>query len=230
MFGLIYADETAAQHGAWVVKRPNIAAAAESIASTTEIPGRAYGLAERSGYYNDVEIPVELNYVANTADEWTSIYRDCSLWLRKTGTLKFTDDLAAFYRVRYVNIGQNERLIKRIGRFTATFVCQPGTYFENGQEWLEPGTQLYNYHSTSQPVYEITGNGECTLTVNGNTMKGTVDGSLTIDTDLWLAYKDKTQNTLVTGDYDGLYLNPGLNTIGITEDFKLRIKPNWRII
>lgn len=238
MFGVIYAGESSFGHKVSVVQRPSIIAAQEQVENTVQIPGRVYGLAERSGYYNDVEISVDFNYVAKDPNHWTAIYRDCVAWLRKKGELKFTDDLSAFYRVRYVNVGENERANKRIGRFTATFVCQPGTYFETGKQWLEltvpdgsDHIELYNYHSQSQPIYQIIGTGECTLTVNGNTVTGTVANTMTIDTDLWLCYNDEIQdNVSVTGDYDGLYLMPEKNVITISEGFKLSVKPNWRML
>lgn len=90
----------------------------------------------------------------------------------------------------------------------------------------------YNPYDICHPVYKITGNGNCTLTVNGRTMKATVGQNLTVDTEKMLAYrKDGTiMNTAVTGDYEELYLQPGENDIKITSGFTLKVIPNWRCL
>ena len=72
----------------------------------------------------------------------------------------------------------------------------------------------------------------CTLTVNGNEIKANVGQNLTIDSDLMMAYRKDgiVMNTSVKGDYDGLWLNAGDNTITITDGFELKIQPNWRCL
>ena len=79
---------------------------------------------------------------------------------------------------------------------------------------------------------KITGTGACTLTVNGKTMQATVNQDLTINTDRMISYNSQgaSQNTLVTGDYEDLYLQPGDNTISITNRFTLQIIPEWRCL
>lgn len=88
----------------------------------------------------------------------------------------------------------------------------------------------YNPYDICHPIYKITGNGICTLTVNGKAMKATVGQNLTIDTERMIAYrKDGTMmNTSVSGDYEDLYLKPGENEISITQGFTLTVIPNWR--
>lgn len=230
---VMYAGETSEQRGLDVVRRPNITPAAEVISMPTEIPGRRYGLTERSGYFGDEEIPVDFNYVTRRAEDWGEAFRCDILWLRRKGVLKFSDDMAVFHKVRYVKIGTNERAVRRLGRFTATFVCVPGAYYETGARFFTlSGNAVINYYSEALPVYEITGKGACRLTVNGKSMDADVDGSLTIDTDLMIAYKteENQTNTAVTGDYEDLHLVPGENTVTVTEGFTLRIKPNWVVI
>ena len=91
---------------------------------------------------------------------------------------------------------------------------------------------LYNPYALSKPIYMITGEGMCTLTVNGKSVTANVGQNLTINTDLMLAYrKDGTMmNTAVTGDYEDLWLNSGENSITITSGFSLAIIPNWRCL
>lgn len=233
-FHVNYAGSQDIEHRLMVVRRPNIPAPKERI-TVSEIPGREYDLSERSGTYEDVRIPIEFNYVTRRDYHWDDIYRDAIFWFRQKGYLSFSDDGFTFRRVRYVEVGDAERELKRLGKFTATFVCFPGIYFDSGDRFINvTGTEitLHNSTSYSRPVYEITGTGECTLTVNGKTMKATVDGSLIIDTELLIAYKSKESmtNTAVTGDYDDLILDTGNNTISVSEGFTLRIKPNWRVL
>lgn len=70
---------------------------------------------------------------------------------------------------------------------------------------------LMNRYEICHPIYFITGEGMCTLTVNGNTMTSNVGQNLTINTDKKLAYRtDKTmQNTQVSGHYEDLYMQRG---------------------
>ena len=80
--------------------------------------------------------------------------------------------------------------------------------------------------------YIISGEGRCTITVNGKNMTANIGQNLTIDTELMIAYRTDgtTANTAVKGDYEDLYLQPGENQIGITRGFSMEVIPNWRCI
>ena len=82
------------------------------------------------------------------------------------------------------------------------------------------------------PIYKISGNGTCILTVNGKNMSATVGQNLTIDTDLMIAYRTDgdINNIAVTGNYEDLWLQEGENTISITSGYDLSIIPNWRTL
>ena len=84
----------------------------------------------------------------------------------------------------------------------------------------------------SHPKYEVEGNGDCTLTVNGKNMKMVVNGQITIDTELMIAYNRDmvSQNNLLSGEYEDLYLKEGRNVIDITEGFTLEVFPRWRCL
>ena len=102
----------------------------------------------------------------------------------------------------------------------------------SGLQELDPEEEIFNYGEVSHPIYKITGNGDCTLTVNGKTMQATVGQNLTIDTDLMIAYREdgEMKNATVTGNYEDLYLQEGDNEVSITAGFGLKIIPNWRCI
>ena len=84
--------------------------------------------------------------------------------------------------------------------------------------------------TTLDPIYKITGEGECTLVVNDGKMVANIGQNLTIDTGRKLAYREDgtLSNTSVTGDYDNLILIEGRNKIEITDGFELKVIPNWR--
>lgn len=239
-YHITFAGETNEAHGLLIYQRPDIRVAEESIA-TYSIPGREADLVERSGSYAPVEIEVIFNY-ATAAERWNAVHREAILWLRKSGNLQFSDDAEAYRKVLYVVIDENARSYKRIGKFTATFVCKPGIYMVSGAAFTEisqlaeaaGGTtySLQNDYSACRPVYRLTGNGNCELIVNGKMMTAAVTDNLTIDTDLKIAYRSAgmVTNTAVTGDYDDLVLEPGENTISVTGDFALEIQPNFRVV
>lgn len=239
-YTVTYAGETNEDHGLLVYRRPSIRTSELDI-NTYSIPGREMDLIERSGSYQPAKVDVVFNY-ACAADAWGAAHRAAILWLRKNGNLVFSDDAGFYRKVLYVDIGENERVAKRIGKFTATFVCKPGIYLVSGAEFANisalaastSGTAytLQNDYSACRPVYRLTGNGECVLTVNGSSMTAAVTGNLTIDTDLKIAYKsaDAVTNTAVTGDYDSLALASGENTISVTSGFTLEIQTNYRVM
>lgn len=229
-FNVIFNNTIDKDLGIKCVKRPNIPSPTRQYIER-EIPGRDGKLYEDLGTYDDIEIDIQYNFVSN---DWNETFRGVKSWINniKDRKLIFTDDANYFYIVKKANIESSERVIKRIGRFTIKFICKPFMFLEEG---LNPVTvnnslTIYNYGCISQPEYKITGNGNCTLTVNGETMVANIGGNLTINTELMLAYRqDGTmQNTAVTGDYKDLYLQEGSNTISITNGFILNVIPNWR--
>ena len=91
---------------------------------------------------------------------------------------------------------------------------------------------LYNPYYEAHPMYKITGEGVCTLSVNGQEMRANIGQNLTIDTERMIAYRTDgiMNNTAVSGDYQDLYLREGSNQIEITAGFDLKVIPNWRSI
>ena len=59
----------------------------------------------------------------------------------------------------------------------------------------------------------------------------TVKKEIMIDTDKMLTYESgEMKNTLLTGDYEDLYLLPGENKIEASKEFEIMVSPNWRCI
>lgn len=197
-----------------------------------EVSGKDGKYLEEDGY-EDIVIQLELNFIMKD-ERWYGQTRRIKNWLLDGANkeLIFEDDAAFFYKVKKVTVGEVEHTTARIGNLTVNFECDPYIYLRDGQIKMSNEEAEYNPCLLCKPVYYITGEGFCTLTVNEKNMKANVGRSLIINTERMLAYReDKTlQNTAVTGIYEDLYLKPGRNKISVSPGFSLQIKPNWRCL
>ena len=93
----------------------------------------------------------------------------------------------------------------------------------------EISSLTYNPHDLAKPIYRITGEGLCTLTVNGYTFAANVGQSIIINSELQLAYNAgrESLNSDVTGDYTKLWLPHGENKVAVSNGFQLAITPQW---
>ena len=167
-----------------------------------------------------------------TPEEWAYTFRAAKRWLTGSGKLKFADDQNYYYKCLICIIADTERTTKKLGKFTAEFLCEPYMYEVSGDYALEDNDNIINIHMVSHPDYVISGSGNCTLTVNGKIMQAVVNGTLTINTDLMIAYNadGTSQNSLLTGEYEDLYFVEGENIVSISEGFILKIIPHWRCL
>lgn len=230
MYSIYYNRENCEKYGIIPVRRPSVPAP-EMRVTETEIPGRDGVLIETDHTYSPITISVEMNFLAPKS-KWMETFRAAKRWLTGNGWLMLGDDKEYMYKVYYCRITDTERTSWRLGKFTAEFVCDPYSYAVIGQKEYDYTEILKNPYMISHPIYKITGSGVCTLTVNGNQMKATVNKKIMIDTDRMIAYNaDGTnQSNLISGDYEELYLLEGNNTISITSGFQLTVKPNWRAL
>ena len=230
MYSISFNGIDCLQYGIIPVRRPSIPAPELRVTETT-IPGRDGVLTETDGTYSPITIPIEFNFMRGDRN-WGNVFRQAKKWLRGSGWLILSDDLLYQYKVYYCKIADTERTSRRIGTFTAEFVCDPYTYVRDGQKEYASDDVTDNPYSVSHPTYILSGSGACTLTVNGKTMQATVNGKMTIDTELMIAYNADgvNQNNLLTGDYEDLYLQEGENTISATSGFTMSVIPNWRVL
>lgn len=232
MFYFTLDGEPSFRHKITVAYRPDFPAP-EPRYTDTQVPGRDGALTEFDGTYSDIAVDVEMNYITNPQN-WHAAWREVKRYLLKGGIreLRFSDDISFYYKCKKIVLGTNEREFRHTAAFTATFTLAPYEYLTDGKERYPYQVCAFNRYELCKPIYFITGEGMCTLTVNGNEMTANVGQNLTIDTDLQLAYRtDGTlQNTEVTGNFDELYLLPGENTISVTDGFDLKIQPNWRCL
>lgn len=228
MFSVSYNNESCLGYGIIPVRRPSIPAPEERI-EEIEIPGRNGVLVVSENLYNAISIRVEFNFMSKS-NEWAETYRKAKRWLSGSGELWFSDDHEVYYKVLYCKVTGTERTSRRIGNFTAEFVCDPYTYYKSGKDEIELESVIYNPGVTCEPAYRITGEGLCTLTINGYEFTANVGQEIIIDTNRMISYKNDGQmlNTDVTGDYAKLWLNPGDNSLSVTDGFLAYITPEWR--
>lgn len=226
MYDIIYNNQSGFDLGMLAVTRPSIPAP-EPRYEPYEIPGRDGILMPVDIPYNNIEIEINFNFMSPDPERWGECFRKAKHWIRGNGTLRFYDDADIFYRVVIASITSVERTSRRIGNFTAVFVCEPWTYRVQGQKEMNIEDVLYNPYDVSHPLYHVTASGAYTLTVNGTSFTGSKETF--IDTDLMIAYNknQKIVNTTTIGDFADLYLQEGENSISI-EGGTLMVKPRWR--
>ena len=227
-FDFLYNGVSAWDYGVAVTTRPDIPAP-QLRGSFVQIAGRDGELFETDGTYDNIEIPVKMNYV-RAPHKTNEAFRRIKNWLSGHGELTFSDDSEVFFKVKNVNVTKHERKTKFGANLEAEFTCDPFTYYHSGKTPKSPEEVRLNPYYTAQPIYIVTGQGQCELTVNGNTMSFEVVNELRIDTSLMITFMQGIpENQIIEGaNYDEMYLQNGENEISITQGFDLAVIPNWR--
>lgn len=198
-----------------------------------KIEGRDGQLYGDKGTYEDIVIEIDFNFGAEP-DNWNERLRKIKQWLYGEGDrrLILSDDMDYFYNVKMVHISDTERKIRRVGRFTVKYTCEPYAYIKAGLQTMKLENVLVNQWERAEPIYYIYGVGTAKLIVNGNVVSATVDEQLTIDTKLGLCYtaEGNVKNTAISGQYEELKLQEGENNFSINSGFEVYIQPNWRCI
>lgn len=228
MFYIVLDNINSNTQGFVITKRPDISAPVPNYQSW-EVPMRDGSLYERLGTYDDIEITIECNYITeptNWHTEWRKIKK---YFLTTRQKLQFSDDLDYYYRIKKIELGTSEREFSQSGEFEVTVTVAPYEYLTDGLNAKTIDQVLNNPYALSYPTYTITGEGVCTLTVNGYAAELNIGQNLTINTDLQISYKSDLENQPnIDIDYSKLVLIEGTNTISVSEGFTLSIVPNWR--
>lgn len=229
-YGIEFAGQTEKHNHMQVVRRPDIPSPSRRYTEKT-IPGRDGKLRIYEEAVEDIEITIEFNFMGDP-DEWFEMFRAAKKWLLQPGinSLILGDNKDFYYRVKHVNIETTERICHEIGKFSAAFICDGYEYLRAGAFRYAKSEVLQNPYETCRPTYYVQGNGQCTITVNGNSFRVNVNGDATIDSDLMLTYGTDggIKNASSAGKYTDLYLRPGDNQISVSSGFGLEITPNWR--
>ena len=232
MIEIEYNKILASSLGLYMKNLPSIPAAVKKD-SSVEIPGSDGTMYILEGGYESTKIKIDFNFIGD-ADRWDERLGLAKKWLSaRNKLLRIGSDPEHFYKILKVELDEAERTTERIGNFTATFLTKDGLrYLESGLGEMKARDVVDNPDEIAYPIYKITGEGECTLSVNGGKMVANVGQNLTIDTGRKLAYREDgtLSNTSVAGDYDDLILIEGRNKIKITDGFELKVIPNWRCL
>lgn len=232
-FIVTYSGTTDQSVGCHAKSRPSVPAPGRRVSASTVL-GMDGSYYDTDDAFEDIAIPIIFSFSNQNRNQWHTIYRSVKAWLLSglNGDLRFSDDPGFHYRVKNVVINSTERIAFTIGEIAATFICEGYTYVDEGDTEISLQANIQNDYSTSKPIYTILGTGQCTLTVNGKTMTATVNQNLTIDTERMLAIQDGSTwvNTMVSGDYQDLWLHPGMNSLAITSGFTVTLKPQWRCV
>lgn len=230
MFDLEFRDLSASDLGIKISYRPDMPVPVKNI-EKTRIAGRDGELITTDNTYSDITISVDMNFVTEP-ERWFEHFITAKKWLSGKGNLKFSDSSGYFYKCKNASVDAVHRTVREAGEFTALFLCEPYVYIAAGQNEYAPKDVKLNPYMMSKPKYIITGTGKCTLTVNGKTITANVNGNLTIDTNFMIAYESGgvMRNTAISGNYEDVYLQEGINDISITSGFGLKVIPNWRVL
>lgn len=229
MFYALIDDNKDLDIGISLIQRPNIPVPERQY---REIPrDGANNLYEDLGYYSDIEIPLEYNFVS---EDYMRAFRKIKSFFKKGKRLRFSDDLEGFYKIKKIVIQNNIREIIEFGKFTVLVTCDPYFYFDDGQECIElyKDIEIENLYEETLPIFKIYGNGSINLNVNGNLFKVNVGEIAIIDTNLGICYRENgvISNTSAKGLYRVLKLKEGVNQISWNGEFRVELIPNWRCL
>lgn len=221
-YDIEYNNETGKGHGVILYDYAQFSGAEKSY-QISAVGGRLGELVGVDDYKSNLVIQCTFGIIS---PQFMSHVTVLKRWLKGTGTLVISDHQDVFYKVWKVNYGDIERELRKFGQFTVSFTCTPYQFEKDG---LIPVSGIdYNPYDLCRPIYTIAGNGAFTLTVNGNEMTGTVNGSITIDTERMISYNAEgvSQNNVVTGDYEELHIPHGEVSI-LVSGGTLSIIPQW---
>lgn len=204
---------------------------AHEVIENKSVPGRAGALTVRTGRYTDMSITNVLEFVSDTVESFETKLDQVKQWLSRTKKVTYTDKEDRTFIVKKVEFSEIERKYGIYGNITVVFTCEPFAYLKSGEYEVDI-ENLYNPYSWTQPLYKLTGEGLCTLAVNGATVKVNVAGNIIIDTEKMISYRSDgtAQNTAISGDYEDLYLQEGENIIKVTDGFTCKVVPRWRCL
>lgn len=210
------------------ITAPPLVTHSETMGDVNTVPGRDGSLFGTETYQGDAVIKVTFALVAQeNRTDFQEKLRAIRKWLSGTGKLIISDSTDSYYEVKKVRIVTDQRVIINYGVLEAEFTVYPYEFLTSGDTGVT-SFPITNDAMASKPLYKIVGSGTGTLTVNGHTMTYEVDGTLFIDTRRFIAYdsNDANKNNKVNGDYTGLYLKSGSNSISATTG-TLTVYPRW---
>ena len=212
MLELLLNDISSDDYGLCLTERPIIPTPQRDV-EQIPVRGRNGSLTRKYGYM-DIDIPVRLNLMT---DALKGDVRHLKTWLLDATRLQFSDD-SVYYLVNNVSVGDIENEISEYGVFDVIFNCKPFQH-EDVSQLIYPPALFYNPGTEkAYPVLRITMTGTVIYNINGREFSLTYDGTITVDSEMGMAYVGKTpMDDRMAGEMP--YLDPGQNdiTYGIQE-------------
>lgn len=226
VYQIEYNGLTPENFGAFLPEYPLISSAMRKY-TTIDVPGMDGELISGEDCYGNITVTCTIAVIHKKL-----LHRldELKRWLRGTGRLRLSDVQDRYYEVLAVNTEGMDRQLRQYGSFNVEFICYPYQFMNTGDIEIDYSELRFNPFDRCKPVYRIIGSGTCTLAVNGKKLTATVGQELTIDSRRMIAYKVRDTewlNTLVTGDYEDLWLKGGKQELSVTSGFELKIKPYW---
>lgn len=220
---ITYRGQTPEDVGAWLASIP-VYTPSTKVRTTWQIPNRMGDLLELAYGRTNGQFNILIH---SKAQNWETAKRSIEKWLSGTGKLVMSDATDSFYEVEDITITEITKRDKTYGRIRAIFTVFPYEFLNSGDTGIT-SFPIVNNAMASMPLYKIVGNGSGVLTVNGHTMNYEVAGELYIDTRRFIAYdaNNADKNSKLNGDYEGLFLKAGTNTISATTG-TLTVYPKW---
>lgn len=212
--------------GAWLASIPVYTPSAKT-RNTWQIPNRMGDLLELTFGRTSGKFDILIH---SKATNWEKSKRSIEKWLNGTGKLVLSDANDSYYEVQDVTLTEYIKKDSKYGRIRAIMTVFPYEFLNSGDTGVT-SFPIVNNAMESMPLYKIEGNGSGILTVNGHTMTYEVNGTLYIDTRRFIAYDANSadKNNKVNGDYAGLFLKEGSNSISATVG-TLTVYPKWGYI
>lgn len=180
------------------------------------VDGRSGSLIVRKGTYADTIIKAKLTYIDDNIEiNFKNVYK----WLKQPEDNElYINNNSIHYIVKNVEIGDFQKEFKNIGSFDVTFTCKPfmegSTLTANNSD----STFNVNYAGTApaEPLITVNGNGNVTLSINGDTVKiYGVDTKAVIDSEN-MEVTNKS-GLSINNKYEGIFpmLTAGTNTFRV---------------
>lgn len=213
MYRVFFNNKFNTDLGIYAVRRPNFPAFKKKY-KEYDVSGVNGELFEFDGYENR---HIKIDFIfKDDYDIWEKI-RKIERWLNniENNILSFSDNPSYFYIVKKVEYDDIERMYKRIGKFSITFITYPFVKNDSSQQpiTLVNNAKLNNEGDhESYPIITLTGEGLINLYVNNNLVTLNLSGTIVINSELKLCYRDGVMvNSVMKGKFP--VLNIGENII-----------------
>lgn len=234
MFNIFYNGEDSRNRYCEIVERPRIPSPHKRMEEVT-VPGRNGALHITDGTYEEIAINISMNFKSGGDEDFYRVLRVIKLWLygEGDGKLRFSDMDGKFYKVNHIDMSEIERDNNSVGRFTATFYCEPYIYLDEGEEEIELNTSsIYQNNYECEPIYYLSvgRNGAVIQIVgqNGVRFPHMTENTVIIDTALGLAYDEDGNMVEVEGDIASLKMPKGTVRFSVLSYVGGRFIPRWR--